>query len=144
MTKLTSGIASALAIGETSDTCWNSTSSRGARPAVTAHCTLPHCASQWALAVRPVATKKITATAANESQKPGERTAQGSSARTMKSAAASTREAHFTVLALDREEEHPSALQPREKIVWRHLLEKQNSDDRHEPQRPAAQPSHTL
>src|SRR5256714_10347077 len=93
ITKLTSGIASALAIGETSDTCWNSTSSRGARPRVTAHCTLAHCASQWGLVVRQVATKKITATAANDSQKPGDSTAQGSSARTMNSAAASTPEA---------------------------------------------------
>ena len=43
-TQLQSG-AIALAIGDTSDTCWKIASVNGARPNVTAHCTAPHWAS---------------------------------------------------------------------------------------------------
>ena len=36
--KVTTGIATALATGETSETCWNSISISGTRPSVIAHC----------------------------------------------------------------------------------------------------------
>ena len=41
-TMLTSGIAMALASGDTSDICWNQTSSSGAKASVIAHWTRPH------------------------------------------------------------------------------------------------------
>ena len=54
MTKLTSGIATALASGETSENCWNKASSAGSMPNVIAHCARPHSASQCAAPSRPL------------------------------------------------------------------------------------------
>ena len=54
-TRLTSGMATALASGETSENCWNSASSAGIMPSVIAHCARTHSASQWPAARRPAA-----------------------------------------------------------------------------------------
>ena len=51
-TKLTTGMAIAFAIGETTDTCWNSTRRSGASPIVIAHCTRPHTERPVLLAQR--------------------------------------------------------------------------------------------
>ena len=55
-TRLISGMASALATGETSETCWNMASNAGTKPSVTAHCTLPHSCSQRGRPMRPTLT----------------------------------------------------------------------------------------
>ena len=70
------------------ETCENRNSAAGARPSVIAHCTRSHCP---ATERSPVATKKISATAPNDSQKPGASTAQGSKTSTTASASASVR-----------------------------------------------------
>ena len=85
-TRLTSGIAMALAIGETSETCWNSPSSSGVRPMAIAHCTLAYSTSQWLRPMRCAVTYRISATAPNDSQKPTEITAHGSGINTPSSA----------------------------------------------------------
>ena len=86
-------MAIALATGDTSDTCWNRASNSGVRPSVMAHCTLPHCASQCDLDVRPMPTWKISATAPKESQKPGDEHGPGIEQQHDASASASTRDA---------------------------------------------------
>ena len=92
MTKLTSGIASALASGETSENCWNRASSAGSMPSVTAHCARPHSSSQCTGPSRPLPIWNSSATAPKDSQKPPASTAHGSSSRTSSSASDSTRE----------------------------------------------------
>jgi hypothetical protein len=102
--KLTTGIASALARGDISDTCWNSASMGGSRPSVTAHWVRADAASQCPGPSRWQPTKSSRATAPKESQNPGETTAQGSMVSTIASAQAST------VLALPgRPSQSPSA-----------------------------------
>src|SRR5262245_35442800 len=91
-TKLTTGIAIAFATGATAETCWNSTSRSGASPTVIAHCTRPQPIVQCASRSVETPTYNITATAANDSQNPGETTAHGSASSTTASAIASTRE----------------------------------------------------
>src|SRR5688572_1579624 len=91
--RLTTGIATALASGETMDICWNSASSGGIKARVTASCTRTQLASQCTFPMRPMVTYKMTATAPNESQNPGASTAHGSTSTTMSSAAQSTTEA---------------------------------------------------
>ena len=84
----TTGIATALASGPTTDTCANRNSAAGARPSVIAHCTCNHC---FVMVWFSFATKNMRATAPKDSQKPGASTAQGSKASTTPSASASTR-----------------------------------------------------
>ena len=91
-TRLTTGIATAFASGETTETCWKSSSTSGASPTVIAHCTRPHCASQCRRPTRSAATYSMRATAPNDSQKPADTAAHGSRTRTIASAAASTRD----------------------------------------------------
>ncbi len=69
------------------ETCWNIASSGGISPSVTANCTLAQLASQCSRPMRPAVTYMITATAPNDSQKPGASTAHGSSTTTTSSAA---------------------------------------------------------
>ena len=87
--QLTTGIAIALASGDTSETCWNSNSKAGASASVTAVCTLTHAESFELSPVRPTVTHRIAAIAPNESQKPGANTAHGSSSNTPNKAHAS-------------------------------------------------------
>src|SRR5688572_16104192 len=91
--RLTIGIATALASGETIETCWNIASSGGISASVTATCTFAQPASQRGQAMRPTDTYVMTAIAPNESQNPGASTAHGSSSTTANSANASTAEA---------------------------------------------------
>ena len=93
MRKLTSGIASALASGETSENCWNKASSAGSIPSVMAHWVRIQSRSQCPEASRPPRTKNSKPTAPKESQKPAASTAQGSSNSTSSKARASTRDA---------------------------------------------------
>ena len=89
------GIASAFAIGDTSDTCWNSasvpgtsatgtTGRRGARRSAT-HARSPHAKQVVARRTDPVPAYSSTPTAPNDSQNPGVNPAQGSQASTMAS-----------------------------------------------------------
>jgi hypothetical protein len=95
MTKLTSGIASALASGETSENCWNISSSSGSVPRVTAHCVAPQLATTRRqprpTSSRAVPTKKSRPTATKDNQKPGASTAQGSISSTSNSASSRLR-----------------------------------------------------
>src|SRR5450830_149775 len=97
--KLTKGMAIALASGPISDTCPNNNIVNGTNPTVTAYCVRPairtsrlkFCARPSANGCnRPPAAKIITATAPNDSQKPGDSTAQGSRETTNTSASDST------------------------------------------------------
>ncbi len=93
-----SGIATALAIGLTSDICPNSSIVRGTRPSVTTYCvcvadfstfdqrSLRVDAASACNCARPVDAYRITATAPNDSQNPGHKTAHGSSRTTTPSA----------------------------------------------------------
>jgi hypothetical protein len=92
-TRLTSGIASAFATGEMSDTCWKSARRSGSSATVTAAWVRVHPASQPGCETRFTITKRMAATAPKESQKPAEVTAHGSRSSTISSAAASTTEA---------------------------------------------------
>src|SRR3989338_7490067 len=89
-TRLTTGMAKALASGETMETCWNSASSKGVNPSVTAHWVCAASRSQSARASPPLAAYTITDTAPNDSQKPGDSTAHGSSSTTTNNAQPST------------------------------------------------------
>jgi hypothetical protein len=99
--KLTRGMAIALASGLISDSWPNSSMDIGTSPSVTAYWVLAAdhkaarqpagaCAPSACACVRPTPAYRITATAPNESQKPGHSTAHGSSSSTMPSAAHST------------------------------------------------------
>ena len=72
----------AFAIGETTDTCWNSTRSKGMSTMVIDHCTRAHMRTIPSFPVRLRATDRIAATAPKESQKPADVTASGSSVST--------------------------------------------------------------
>ena len=95
-TKLISGIATALAIGLTIDTCANSSIVSGTSPSVTTYCVCApslsafHEPASGAAPVRPTVANRMMATAPNDSQKPGHSTAHGSSSTTSPSAAHST------------------------------------------------------
>jgi hypothetical protein len=80
--RLTSGMALALAIGETGDTCWNITSNGGIRPRVIAHRTRAQLVSQCILPMRATVTSMMIAIAPKDSRELGESTAQGSSTTT--------------------------------------------------------------
>lgn len=101
-TRLMTGMASALATGETSDTCENSSIVSGTSPTVTTYCVCapsataarrrrqrPACGGSGAV-VRPAVAYSMVATAPNDSQKPGHSTAHGSSSTTAPSARHST------------------------------------------------------
>jgi len=95
-TRLMTGMAKALASGETMETCWNSASSRGVRPSVTTHCACAASRSQFSRATRPLPAYTNKATAPNDSQKPGASTAHGSSTSTASSAQHSTSDIETT------------------------------------------------
>ena len=80
--QLTSGMAMALASGETSDACWNSKSKAGASASVTAACTVTQPRSLSGSARRPNVVHRIAAMAPNDSQKPADNTAHGSISNT--------------------------------------------------------------
>ena len=86
MTKLTTGIATAFASGDTSENCWNNISSKGIMPTVIAHWARPHCTSQWPEASLPLPMVNNKATAPKDSQNPAASTAHGSSSNTTSSA----------------------------------------------------------
>jgi hypothetical protein len=92
-TKLTSGIATALANGDTTDTCWNSAIVIGTSATVTASCTCAAARSRVRQSVsggrRPRITSRIAATAPNDSQKPGAALDHGSISVTTAAASAS-------------------------------------------------------
>ena len=92
-TMLTIGIANALAIGEISDTCWNSASISGTIPSVIATCARVaaknHACGRRSCS-RPMPAYMSSATAPNESQNPADSTAHGSSSNTVRSAHART------------------------------------------------------
>src|SRR5258706_4342182 len=88
--RLTSGIAKALATGDTSDTCWNMASRNGTSASVTAHWVCAQTRNQPFLPIRDPPANMMTATAPKESQKPGAITAIGSSTTTSAAAAART------------------------------------------------------
>ena len=104
--RLTTGMATALASGDTSDTCWNSSASAGSRPTVSAACARAPSRTEAASRAdhaaagadssrcrqRPPPHRISSATAPNDSQKPAASGAQGSSAQTSAAASANTRE----------------------------------------------------
>lgn len=105
VTKLTTGIASALATADTTETCWNSSKVNGSRPNVTASWTRaaprrPRQARTGQAGRRPSsrasaatirAARKMTATAPNDSQPPADMTAHGSTSATKAAAQHSDR-----------------------------------------------------
>ena len=71
-------MATALASGEISETCWNRSHSAGASASVTAACATTQPPSLCGAATRPKVTHRIAAIAPNDSQNPADTTAQGS------------------------------------------------------------------
>src|SRR5690348_13664681 len=76
------------------DTCWNMAIRHGTRPIVTAHCTCAQLRHHGCGVNRPKVTYMITATAPNESQKPGASTHMGSTITVISTASASTCAGH--------------------------------------------------
>ena len=90
--RLMTGIANALAIGEIIETWPNMAMSKGSKPRVIAHCVLIAVFNVDTGFKRPTVINAISATAPNESQNPGAITAQGSTITTTNKAIASVRE----------------------------------------------------